>query len=248
MNNNHFTILIPSFNSQAWAEKSLKSVFSQRYNNFDIYYIDDHSSDNTREVVERLFETLDFSGQNKTFVHNSFNKGKMSNVFYAMKELRDDTVVVMLDGDDWLHDENVLSFLNEAYDEDTWMTCGSYVTIPHGDIVKPNLAYDYWDGDIRKRNWEFSHLGTFRKALFDNIKKKDFMNKTGQFFSTTSDQAIMWPMAEMSGPEHFKAIEKVLYCYNLRNPISDHVAHRSDQLLTEHDIRNRKPYDRKEVL
>lgn len=248
MNNNHFTILIPSFNSQAWAEKNLKSVFSQRYNNFDIYYIDDHSSDNTGEVVRQLFKDLDFNGQNKTFVRNSFNKGKMSNVFYAIEEFRSDTIVVMLDGDDWLYDENVLSFLNKAYDEEVWMTCGSYITVPCGDIVKPNLTIDYWNGDIRKKEWEFSHLGTFRKTLFDNIKKKDFMNKEGQFFSTTSDQAIMWPMVEMSGPDHFKAIDKVLYCYNLGNPISDHVAHRQDQLLTEHDIRNRKPYNRKEML
>ena len=58
----------------------------------------------------------------------------------------------------------------------------------------------------------------------------------------------MWPMAEMAGPEHFKAINKVLYVYNRMNPISDDRAHRQDQLLTEQIIRNKKPYSKLQQL
>ena len=52
---------------------------------------------------------------------------------------------------------------------------------------------------------------------------KDLMNKQGEFWSTTSDQAAMWPMAEMAGPEHFRALKNVLYVYNRLNPLSDSI-------------------------
>jgi len=85
-------------------------------------------------------------------------------------------------------------------------------------------------------------------VLFDKIKKKHLMNNSGQYWSTTSDQAIMWPMTEMAGPQHFRKIEKVLYVYNRTNPNSDDRVHRQDQLETEAIIRSKKPYDRLEKL
>ena len=63
------------------------------------------------------------------------------------------------------------------------------------------------------------------------------MNKRGEFWATTSDQAMMWPMAEMCGPDHFCAINEVLYIYNRLNPLSDDRVHRVDQLTTEQSIR-----------
>jgi glycosyltransferase involved in cell wall biosynthesis len=239
---NHFTILIPSFNASPWLEENLKSVFYQNYNNFDIYYINDYSTDDTKSKVENYFNNLKFNGNKKTLIHNNFNKGKMNNLFYSIKNLREDTIIIILDGDDWLADLNVLKYLDDVYDEDTWMTNGSYRINPTEEIVRPKIDLNYWSGPIRKQSWEFSHLGTFRKKLFDKIKKKDLMNKDGVFYQTTSDQAIMWPMAELCGREHHKVIDKILYIYNRENPHADDLVHRVDQINTEKEIRNKNSY------
>jgi hypothetical protein len=172
----------------------------------------------------------------------------MYNICAANDEFREDTIVVIVDGDDWLFDEHVLSKLNSYYTEQVWMTNGSYIIVPQNVVVSPKISENYWNGNIRTKSWEFSHLGTFRKKLFDKIKKKDFMNKQGEYFSTTSDQAIMWPLAEMAGPEHSLSLTDVLYCYNRMNPLADDLVNRKDQLDTERDIRGRKPYVRLEVL
>ena len=74
------------------------------------------------------------------------------------------------------------------------------------------------------------------------------MNKQGSWWTTTSDQAIMWPMAEMSGPEHHRIIDDVLYVYNRLNPLSDDRRFRNDQLLTERIIRSFDPYPRLKKL
>ena len=128
------------------------------------------------------------------------------------------------------------------------MTNGSYIVDPIGSVVSPKINQDYWNSNIRKKSWEFSHLGTFRKKLFSKIKRKHLMSKNGSWWATTSDQAIMWPMAEMCGPQHHRVIKDVLYVYNRLNPLSDDRIYREDQLLTERLIRSIKPYDRLEEL
>lgn len=242
----HFTVLVPAYNCEAWVENNLNAILNQKYENYSVIYIDDASTDHTAAKAE---EVLVESKVDYNFLLNSFNRGKAYNLYYYINEMvRDDSIVVIVDGDDWLCDENVLSYLNEQYHDNTWMTCGSYITTDTKSLVTPRINKDYWLGNIRQKSWEFSHLGSFRKSLFSKIKKKDFMDKQGNYLSTTSDQAMMWPMAEMSGPEHFRVVYKNLYVYNRSNPLSDDRAHRRDQLRTEQDIRSRAPYSALESI
>ena len=240
---NHFSIVVPSYNCEEWVEKCIQSILSQDYQNYNVFYIDDNSKDSTKGKVS-LFK----DARIKTY-YNSYNKGKMQNIVEVSRDLQPDTIIVILDGDDWFYDNTVLSHLESVYsDEDVWMTNGSYIIEPSNQVVSPEFSHDYWDGTIRHKSWQFSHLGTFRKKLFDKVKIKDFMDKQGRYWATTSDQAIMWPLAEMSGPKHHRSINKVLYTYNRLNPMSDDRVNRQDQLETEYQIRNMKPYKRLEVL
>jgi glycosyltransferase involved in cell wall biosynthesis len=235
--NNHFTILIPSYNCEQWVNKNISSVTDQKYQNFDIIYIDDNSTDGTYEEAQKH--------KGVKLIKNSFNKGKMYNLYESISNLREDTIVVILDGDDWLYDDKVLMKLDKVYDSDkVWMTNGTYMIEPSGETVSPKIHPGYWEGNIRTKSWEFSHLGTFRKKLFNKIRKKDFLNKQGSYWMTTSDQAIMWPMAEMCGPDHHCVIKDVLYVYNRLNPLSDDKVNRVDQLTTEKFIRSISPYER----
>ena len=240
---NHFTVIIPSYNVEKWAQKNILSVLNQNYDNYNIIYIDDASDDNTHDVVKRLISEHPKS-KNTIFIKNSFNRGKMHNVYEAIKQSRNDTIVVIVDGDDWLVHKNALNTLNRYYsDTDIWMTAGSYIESDSKRTVTPDMSPNYWIGNIRKKSWQASHLGSFRKALFCKIRKKDFMKKTGEWFTTTSDQAIMWPMLEMAGKEHFRVVKEVLYVYNRFNPLSDDRVFREDQLQTENIIRNLKSYE-----
>ncbi len=239
---NHFTIFIPSYKCSEWVDKNINSVLEQTYQNFDIVYVDDFSPDDTYE------RAVKYSNDRVKVHKNRFNKGKMCNMYEHITTMNEDTIVVILDGDDWLYDNSVLQTLNETYTDDVWMTNGSYVISPSSQVVRPRLYPEYWNGNIRQKSWEFSHLGTFRKKLFSKIKRKHMMTRLGSFWHTTSDQAIMWPMAEMSGPEHHRVINDTLYVYNRQNPLSDDRVNRRDQLNTESMIRSFKPYERLQTL
>ena len=243
MTNNHFTILITSYNCGKWVKKNLNSALNQDYDNYEVIYVDDNSQDNTWEIVSS------YKDDKLRSFKNSFNKGKMENMYYHINQSKDNTIIVILDGDDWLANNKVLETLNKAYNNNNiWITNGSYIIDPIGQTVKPIITESYWRDNIRKKSWQFSHLGTFKKELFTKIKKKHLMNKRGEFWATTSDQAIMWPMVEMAGPEHHSVIDEVLYIYNRHNPLSDDRVNRKDQLDTESTIRSFPPYKRIESL
>ena len=243
MTNNHFTILITSYICGKWVKKNLNSALNQDYDNYEVIYVDDNSQDNTWEIVSS------YKDDKLRSFKNSFNKGKMENMYYHINQSKDNTIIVILDGDDWLANNKVLETLNKAYNNNNiWITNGSYMIDPIGQTVKPIITESYWKDNIRKKSWQFSHLGTFKKELFTKIKKKHLMNKRGEFWATTSDQAIMWPMVEMAGPEHHSVIDEVLYIYNRHNPLSDDRVNRKDQLDTESTIRSFPPYKRIESL
>ena len=248
---NSFTILIPSYNVEKWASKNVLSAINQEYKNYKIFYIDDSSTDKTAELVQNHLKQTMNNSQYK-FVKNSFNKGKMENVVESVNDsfIPDEDIVIILDGDDWLANEHVLSKLNSLYgnDNNVWMTAGSYVESTTNRVITPKIHSDYWIGNLRKKSWQASHLVSFRKKLFKKIKRKHFMKKTGEYFSTTSDQAMVWPMLEMAGKENFKVVEDVLYVYNRENPLSDDRAFRIDQLQTENLIRNMIPYEKLQDL
>jgi len=247
--NEHFTIIIPAYSCKDWIGVNLETTFGQKYSDYDIIYIDDHSPDGTAGKVREYIGKNPFSNGNIEFVENPFNKGKMENMFHAVQSAKDESIIVVVDGDDWLASDTVLSTLDKVYKKgDVWMTNGSYRAEPTQEIVTPQITESYWKDNIRAKTWEFSHLGTFKKELFCKIKRKDLMNKAGQFWGTTSDQAMMWPMAEMAGPLHFRSITDVLYVYNRLNPLSDDRVNRRDQLLTEQIIRNKTPYVALETL
>ena len=52
----HFTIVIPSYNNEQWVKKCLGSALGQDYDNYDVVYINDCSTDNTIGVAEQLIK------------------------------------------------------------------------------------------------------------------------------------------------------------------------------------------------
>lgn len=245
---NHFTILIPSYNNQKWVEKSLGSALRQDYKNYDIVYINDCSTDMTSQEVERVLQETETKAE-VTVINNQKNKKALCNLYNAIKNSKSGTIIVTLDGDDWFPNDQVLDKLNSIYsDKNVWMTAGSYIDNVHGSVSSPNITDDYWHGNIRFKAWTISHLRTFRKELFEKIKYEDLMDVDGYFYKFTFDQAMMYPMAEMSGPHHFREVRDITYVYNRRNPISVDRVHRKDQLRIEQQIRLKNPYMRLEKL
>lgn len=242
--NKHFAVIIPSRNNSLWYERNLEALRTQNYDNWHAIYINDASTDDTRQKVENFIEKYQL--QDKiTLINNETKQGAMSNIYKAVHMCNDTDIVVNYDGDDWFSGPDSLTILNQAYeDENIWMTYGSYSVYPtavKGDCTGP-VSHDV----IASNSYRSSpclctgHLRTFYAWLFKCIKRED-LQINGVFFPMTYDLAMMYPMLELSGGR-FKYILDVLYVYNIETPYNDCKVDGSLQHRLDKIIRSRPRY------
>jgi len=246
-------VVIPVRNAQQWIAKCIDSVATQHYDgDWSCMIIDDASTDGTQIEIERFLELLHPALRSKFKTKmNSTRQGALANFLTGFRELGADqdpeSVLVQLDGDDWLYGPVVFQIIRSAYEQSgCWMTWGNYIEWPTGAPGMARAIPGEWhtDSSYRSKPWVMSHLRTFKSHLWSSIKDEDLQDSNKNYFMTTCDLAMMFPMIEMSR-ERSLFIPNVLHCYNRTNPFSDDRIHREDQLRAENLIRSRKAYARK---
>ena len=256
---NKFKIICPSYNNEKWVETHLGSILNQTYQNYEVLYINDCSTDNTLIKVNELV------GDNPKFkiIDNKENKGAAYNYIEYLNDFMDDDqeIIVHLDGDDWLSDSNVLEKINHKYNEkDYWMTYGFYVgwfggdvlrrasdtpdtkgqCLPHSDFVHRNMLY-------RQDIWRATHLRTYKWFLFKNIDRKDFISDIdNEYFWKASDLSWAFPCLEMTPPDKIGALDFITYVHNRypENNARSMERDSSDNDKYDFEIRNKKKYKR----
>jgi glycosyltransferase involved in cell wall biosynthesis len=243
-----FVVIIPSYNNELYYEKNLSSVFSQKYDNYRVIYVDDCSKDQTYEKVKKYIED-NHQQQRVTLIRNTKNAGALKNLYESIHSCHDDEIIVTLDGDDWLASPQVLNILNQYYaNPNIWMTFGDFIEYPSG--MKSSYC-DFKVGELKNKTfrqvaWRTSHLRTFYAALFKRIPLKDFLYE-GKLYKMTWDMAFMYPMIEMAH-NHFAFIPNILYIYNRENVLNDDKVNLAMQLHLEKVIRSLSPYKKIETL
>jgi glycosyltransferase involved in cell wall biosynthesis len=212
---NRFVIIMTAYNCAKYIRDAINSLNKQTYENWHCVIINDASTDDTETEINRNIPEIQF-----TVVHNTTNKGSVYNksiVFYdAVKDwIRDEDIIVTLDGDDYLASDDVLEKLDRYYqDEKTWLTYGNF---------KCNVQFtDYgrdidWTIPVRHQPFMFTHIRTSKWFLYKNIKGVDLRYGDGHFFTEPEDWVFMYPMAEMAGKEHVKFINEPLYFYRVHD-------------------------------
>lgn len=218
-----FCFVVPSFNNEKNYTRNLDSIFKQNYDFFRIIYIDDVSTDNTYDLVETYIKKNNLL--NKTRLLKQYcNQKQGASRFICYQASYDDEILVMLDGDDWLYDHNVLTTLNETYKKNNLLASyGSFYVYENGKISSSLKGKKKFPEDeiknktYRKYDWISQHLRTGYAKLFKNIKINDLLHDD-KFYEISTDLAEMFPVLEMADKLHMN-IQKPLYVYNKDNSI-----------------------------
>lgn len=245
-----FVIVIPSYNNSKWAIRNLTSAVNQKlrsngksYPNFKIVYVNDNSRDNTLNQVKSYIKRQNLNNLVK-IINNSVRVGALANIYKVVHNCKDDDVIIILDGDDWLAHNYVLDYLDKVYqDKNIWLTYGQFISSNgRRGWCKEIPKQVFLNNNIRTQKWVSSHLRTFYASLFKKIEKKDLVDSKGSFFTAASDVAIMFPILEMAGYNHYRFIKQVLYVYNRENIISDYRVNQNEQDKISATIRRKKSY------
>ena len=203
------------------ALKCLDSVYTQRYPRDCVrhWFVDDASDDGTAGLVKEWLAS--HPDHNVDYVRNTERKGGTLNTIEGFRGAPAGTVVVEINGDDWLPNPRVLPFLNRVYaDRETWMTyntlCRSDGAVYHGaspipaDMVRNNTYRDYG-------RWITSHLHTFRRELLGHVAELNLIDpETGDYWASADDLAIYLCLLELAG-RHARHINRITYIYNYRD-------------------------------
>lgn len=118
-------ILTTTYNCENFVERSLMTIMTQRFKDFKCYITDDMSTDKTVDVIKKTI-----SGDNRFILienkQKMYQPGNYDQVIRGL-DIPDYEICVEVDGDDWLPNSNVLSFIDDVYkDKNVWMTSGSF--------------------------------------------------------------------------------------------------------------------------
>jgi glycosyltransferase involved in cell wall biosynthesis len=241
--NNNIKIITPFYNPGEFLETCVNTLMSQKYDNFKVLFVDDCSTDGS-------FDKLPHNNEKAVVIKNETRKTALENIHDAIVNHCDpDDIVVLVDGDDWLPNKNVLSYINDFYNQnDCWIMYGqANWTDGRRGFASAYSAEEF--KNIRKSPFRVSHLRTFRAGLYQKIKEQDsefscMKDSKGDFYKMTYDVAIMFPLLEMAGAEKVAFNDTILYIYNRNNPISDDKVNQQLQWDIHTEISNKKSFNK----
>lgn len=230
-------VITPFRNAAEYLERCILSVAAQNYTNYHHYLIDDASTDNSIAQVEQVIGNLpdEFSGR-FTLIENDVSHGAVYNQVTQIRELDPETIIILLDGDDWLANRpDIFEHYNWLYHQGVEFTYGSawseidqipLVAQPYPDVVKQNRSY-------RKHRFTwglpYTHLRTFRQQLIKNIPDAEFQDNQGEWYRAGGDGSLFYSLIERCDPKRIHPVTDIVYCYNDCNPLNDYKVNAEQQ-------------------
>lgn len=163
MNKPAISIIIPTYNRAGIIGKTIESFISQIYSDWEMLVVDDHSNDNTKEVIEQYH-------QRDSRIHYLLNERKKgaqgarnTGILHAKSDW-----VVLFDSDDYVY-PNFLSTLVGAIDDKTdVVTC--YAELKSVDGTETKLMQWGGEGNIELGLLTGENYVNFDDCLFRKEK------------------------------------------------------------------------------
>lgn len=103
-------IIVPNYNYEHTVEKCLMSILTQTYQNYEIIFVDDVSTDNSVKIVSDLQNKYKGKIKIVELKQKRYNGGARNEAYLHLSN--DVDYVYYVDSDDWLYDEYALEKIN----------------------------------------------------------------------------------------------------------------------------------------
>jgi len=203
------SILVTSYNEEKYVKETILSVINQTYNNTEIIVVDDHSTDNTWEIIKHLKSEYEFLKihRNKTNRGRPYTRNKALN-------LAKGEYIIWQDGDDISFPNRIQKLVNAISQNNRLVAVGGWAEVfsdTTGEFIKI-LKYETDSRKIRK--------GMFRKPILLHstaIFKKSAIIKVGGFnnqYKTAEDFDLIFRLGTIGD---FANIKEIVYKYRFSN-------------------------------
>lgn len=221
---NKYVFVVNFRNQQEKILRCIDSIANQNKTyDFGIAVTDDCSEDNSIQIV---LEKLKNSDIDHIITQTKERKYSAKNLYNAVHLLIDnsETVVIEVDGDDFLYSNKVLETIDPYYKQGFIKTFGNFITYPdkweemeentrHIDITMP------WH---QGKCSAWLPLRTFKKHLFEEVELDYFLDKRDKTWLKVADDASINPRMMELAKGKVQFIDDHLYAYDVSG--------------TEHDV------------
>lgn len=199
------SILMPVYNGSAFLDRSIGSVLKQSYANWEIIIVDDHSSDNSSEVVKKYL-----NDKRIILKQNDCNKGIAASRNLALKQAKGDFIAILDQDDEWLPQklEKQMRLFNSLDSTFGLVYCNTKVQFENGHVqpfkkdIAPQQSIEENFKKLYLTNYISSLTVVFRKEC---IQKVGYFNENIQW---GGDDYDLW--LRISAQYKFAFVDEVL--------------------------------------
>lgn len=152
------SVIVPNFNHAQFLEERLKSIYNQSYRNIEIILLDDCSTDNSVEVMERLSESSPFLVKK---IYNNSNGGSVFSQWQKGIERAEGELVWICESDDFCEPDFLERLVPYFSDLSTMIAFGRIQLCNEGGDV------NYWLDQYR----ENAEAGIWSKPIVRTSKE-----------------------------------------------------------------------------
>jgi len=202
------SIIIPTYNRANLLAKSINSVLSQTYKDFELIVVDDGSTDNTSEIVEN-FKKNDVR---IVYIHIDNSGGPAHPKNIGIKKAQGEYIAFLDDDDEWMSTklEKQISLFENNKDDLAIVSCDSVVIDDRGEIaVKTSKITNYGLRDLLIKNSIFTGTVLMKASAIQNM---DLFDEQLKFLEDWD----MW-IRILADNKKIEFYPEILFKYNIGN-------------------------------
>ena len=238
-------VVVAVHNGQRWLDRCLDSLRGQTDATWRALVVDDASTDDTPRLG------LNHVGLDSRIrvLRRPVREGALASRMAAVRMAapHPETVVLVLDGDDWLGDPTALrTWLRPFRNPDVWCAYGQAQVwrgrgsarrpIPRGSGAgtRPQVQ--------RSAKWTVGHPFLFRAGLLRFVSPEDLRRADGHWYTCATDMALGYPLLELAGPHRVRDLGPCAYVYNRARFREARAGNPLAHAIAARDIRRGRPY------
>lgn len=195
-----FRIIVPNYNNSEWIEKCINSILNQTFQDFKIIIVDDASTDNSKEVIEKLKndKIIFIPSEKKLWNGGTRNRG--------LQEPIESKYTLFIDSDDWYKDSNCLQLIHDTIVENNYPDC---VSLSYNCLIGEAESYQ-----SLVRNTPQDLVGSLFVACWTKCIKSELIVP---FPENTLMEDVVQHIAQVDKLETIVSIDKPIVVWNRNN-------------------------------